>query len=121
MVATEDRQEGPGIIQEMNTVGEFLETQIPWSIETFGEGIRTEGICRHIESELVEIRENPHDLEEWIDVIILAFDGAWRTGHDVGEIVQMLFGKQFRNIHEREWASEPPPETEPSFHTGEKS
>lgn len=52
--------------------------QIEFSERTFGPGARTIGIIDHIRKELVEIEKAPDDLEEWIDVILLAFDGAWR-------------------------------------------
>lgn len=57
---------------------QFLRTQITWSTKTFGHGRRTEGICKHIEKELAEVRANPGDVREWIDIAILALDGAWR-------------------------------------------
>lgn len=54
------------------------ERAMEWSEKTFGPGMRTEGITAHIRKELLEIEEDPNSLEEWIDVMILAFDGAWR-------------------------------------------
>jgi hypothetical protein len=44
---------------------------------------RPRGSCiKHIKKELDdEIAHDPLDLGEWIDVIILGLDGAWRTGH----------------------------------------
>jgi Protein of unknown function (DUF550) len=57
----------------------FLIAKAQWSLATFGPGMRTEGICRHIEKELVEIRAKPFDLVEWVDVAFLAMDGFWRA------------------------------------------
>lgn len=83
---------------------DLINRQIEWSKRTFGPGPRTEGLIKHIEKELAEIRENPCDLEEWIDVIILALDGAWRCGErTAGEILSALCEKQRVNIHERKW------------------
>ena len=81
---------------------EFIKRQIKWSMKTFGDGLRTQGVTGHIEKELAEIRENPMDLGEWIDVIILAFDGAWRTGHSPNEIMRALRDKQLINL-KRQW------------------
>ena len=73
-----------------------------WSLRTFGSGKRTEGLCRHIEKELAEIRSKPQDLEEWIDVILLAMDGAWRAGYTDGQVADALLAKQLKN-HKRQW------------------
>jgi len=68
-----------------------------FSRKTFGPGERTKGIIDHIKKELVEIEEAPFDLSEWIDVAILALDGAWRAGHTPEEIVNALSAKQAEN------------------------
>ena len=80
----------------------YIQRQIDWSKITFGEGMRTLGIIEHISSELIEIEEQPDDLAEWVDVIILALDGAWRAGHSPKEIAEALQEKQRMNF-EREW------------------
>jgi hypothetical protein len=92
----------------------WLDRHIAWSAATFGPGPRTMGILRHIEKELAEIEKNPLDLFEWIDVIILALDGAWRHGHMPSEIVGALFAKQAINFS-RDWPP-PGPEDQPSEH-----
>jgi hypothetical protein len=73
-----------------------------WSSRTFGAGRRTEGLCRHIEKELAEIRSKPDDLEEWIDVVLLAMDGAWRAGYTAAQVAEALTAKQLKN-HARKW------------------
>lgn len=73
-----------------------------WSIETFGPGNHVEGIIDHINKEFEEIREQPQDLEEWTDIIILAIDGAWRSGHTPTQITNMLSYKQNKNMG-RKW------------------
>lgn len=57
----------------------FLVEKARWSLNTFGPGPRTRGISQHIEKELKEIEKEPYDLEEWIDVFMLATDGFWRA------------------------------------------
>lgn len=79
-----------------------LERQREFSLTTFGPGARTEGVTDHISKELNEIRAKPDDLEEWIDVIILGFDGAWRTGATSEQIVAALVAKQTKN-EGRQW------------------
>ncbi len=61
--------------------------QIEFSERTFGPGASTSRIIDHIRKELVEIENNPNDLVEWIDVILLGLDGAWRLLADKGGFV----------------------------------
>jgi len=74
-----------------------LARQAAFSALTFGPGARTEGICDHIRKELVEVAAAPGDLKEWIDVAILALDGAWRCGATPAQIIEALVAKQIRN------------------------
>lgn len=75
-----------------------LANQRYWSEVTFGPGDRHKGIIKHIQKELDEIAEDPTDLVEWIDVVILALDGAWRSaGANPDEIVAALVEKSARN------------------------
>jgi hypothetical protein len=60
-------------------------------------GPRTAGVCDHIRKELTEIEADPADLNEWVDVIILALDGAWRCGAEPAEIIAAVKAKQARN------------------------
>jgi len=76
---------------------DHLDRQREFSERTFGPGHRTNGVIDHIRKELVEIEHNPLDLDEWIDVVILALDGAWRAGHTSQAIVQALIAKQTKN------------------------
>lgn len=80
----------------------YVKQQKEWSIKTFGEGQRVEGVLKHIEKELAEIREHPQDLTEYIDVIILAMDAAWRAGFTPDEIETELRRKQLQNTL-RKW------------------
>lgn len=81
---------------------DYLYTQRRWSRITFGRGLKTQSICNHIRKELDEIVAKPLDLEEWIDVAILALDGAWRTGATPEEIIAALERKQWIN-QQRRW------------------
>lgn len=56
-----------------------LRRQIAFSLATFGPGDRMEGVIEHIIEELAEVAEGGNDPEEWIDVVILALDGLWRS------------------------------------------
>ena len=74
-----------------------LQRQRDWSGETFGPGTRTAGVIDHIRKELCEIEADPADISEWIDVVILALDGAWRAGHSPDDIIAALQAKQAKN------------------------
>lgn len=79
-----------------------LHRQRYFSLNTFGPGARTGGLLEHIRTELKEIEAAPNDLSEWIDVVILAFDGAWRAGYTSDEIASALEAKQTKN-ESRTW------------------
>jgi hypothetical protein len=91
------------------TLVSHLEHQREWSSKTFGPGPRAEGIVDHITKELAEIQQAPTDLTEWIDVVILALDGSWRSGHSPEEIVSALRAKQLKNESRTwpDWRTEP--------------
>ena len=67
-----------------------LKRQMAFSEKTFGPGNRALGICDHIRKELVEIEAAPWDLKEWMDVVTLALDGAWRSGASAEQIAAAL-------------------------------
>lgn len=64
-----------------------INKQRDWSRETFGPGARTKGVIAHIREELDEVLENPGDISEWCDLLILVLDGATRAGHTSAEII----------------------------------
>jgi uncharacterized Ntn-hydrolase superfamily protein len=68
-----------------------------WSQRTFGPDFHVEGIIDHIREELDEIAAEPHDVEEWIDVVILAFHGALRSGHSPTQVAAALEAKHKKN------------------------
>ena len=72
---------------------DHLRRQEAFSQRTFGPGQRTAGVLAHIRKELIEIERAPADLSEWIDVVILAFDGANRAGYAPWQIATALRDK----------------------------
>lgn len=81
-----------------------IEHQRAWSERTFGPRDQRGplGPLAHIRKELNEVEDDPHDLEEWVDVLILAFDGAWRAGHEPAAIIAGVKAKQAKN-ERRQW------------------
>ena len=76
--------------------------QRAFSRTTFGPGQRTAGVCDHIRKKLVEIEAEPLNISEWIDVVLLALDGAWRAGYSPEDVAKALSVKQTLN-ETRDW------------------
>lgn len=89
-------------INLIHILGDWIESKRAWSMETFGNAQRSEGIVKHIQNELIEVLDNPKDVSEWIDVILLALDGARRAGFVGEDIAYALFEKQHKN-EKRKW------------------
>jgi hypothetical protein len=102
---------------ERHNIHRYNARQRLWSRKTFGNGKRTKGIIAHIRKELAEIEAKPDDLEEWIDVVILALDGYWRHGGEPIDLMWHLQAKQDKN-YDRQWPA-PGPEDEPVEHVRE--
>ena len=86
------------VVGEPETIQTYYERQIEWSRETFGPALRTKGVIDHIRKELGEIEQKPHDLSEWVDVVILAMDGFWRHGGNAADLLPALLAKQKKNM-----------------------
>jgi hypothetical protein len=81
---------------------EYLYRQRAFSERTFGPGDRAKGVIDHIRKEMMEVESDPRDLKEWIDVVTLALDGAWRAGFSPEQIVAQLQATLARN-EARQW------------------
>lgn len=89
-----------------------------WSKATFGPGRRTKGLLEHIRRELDEVAANPDDLVEWVDVVLLAFDGYWRHGGTPEGFMDMVRYK-FSVNQARKWPP-PAPDDQPNHHVKEE-
>jgi dATP/dGTP diphosphohydrolase len=100
-----------------------IRRQMAWSLETFGPDAT--GQIPHIRKELTEIEAaNGADLEEWIDVMFLAIDGATRRAHATPEqIADMLERKLAKNRARRwpDWRTHPPRPGVPTEHIRESA
>lgn len=83
---------------------EFLQESQSWSRNTFGPPTMGsyKGILAHIEEEVEEVRKDPFDTEEWMDIVILGLDGAFRSGATPEKICQTLLKKLIKN-QARQW------------------
>jgi hypothetical protein len=76
----------------------FHDAKAAWSRATFGPGDRYTAVAAHIRKELDEVEAKPSDLTEWVDIILLAMDGAWRSaGADGAALVAAMVEKDARN------------------------
>ena len=89
-------------VRELGVLVEFLERKHMFSVATFGPGHRLHGVLDHIRKELVEVEKEPWALDEWIDIVILALDGAARQGHAPQAIVAALIDK-WRKVESRDY------------------
>lgn len=67
---------------QQNTFLDYLLRHREWGFFTFGspdDGRNSLGPLDHIKKEIKEIEDGKNDLKEWIDLIILSFDGLLRT------------------------------------------
>ena len=79
----------------------FFDEKAEWSRGEFGEVY--EGVLDHMAKEFKEVTEKPFDLEEWVDIVLLAMDGASRHAGAAGsEFVAALQAKQQKN-RARRW------------------
>ena len=83
---------------------ELLQAQFDWQTATFGPATSDSvlGVIDHLEEEIEEVKKEPKDLEEWIDIIILATGGANRAGYSPQEIMEMWVYKNAKN-KARKW------------------
>lgn len=66
-----------------NELRDLIQRQVEFSSRAFGPEDRREGILKHLAEELDEVRaaaaNGEETLPEWVDVILLGLDGAWRS------------------------------------------
>ena len=105
-------------MQQYDLIAHLLR-QRAFSRATFGPGMRSQGVIDHIRKELKEIEAEieapiPNKerlLSEWVDVILLGLDGAWRCldesnmgrqDNTAGTIAHAIEKKQSKN-EMRDW------------------
>ena len=85
-----------------NTLESLCRRQRKFSLKTFGPEQRVAGVIAHIRKELKEVEDSPSDAFEWADIVLLALDGAMRSGISPDEISQVIFDKLKIN-QSRDW------------------
>lgn len=105
----------PSITPPIAITPEWLDKRYGWSLGTFGRGCQTKRLIAHIQCELKEIETAPVDLMEWVDLILLALDGAARAGHSSKAVINGIHEKHEINL-KREWSKREGDEESPFFH-----
>lgn len=80
----------------------FLYKQKEWSYKTFGPDKRTKGVINHIKKEIKEVEQDPTNLMERVDLILLVLDGTYRQGYTPEEITEAIEKKLEINM-KRQW------------------
>lgn len=80
-------------LREASIDAAHIDRQRAWSENTFGPYPRLDGVVDHIRRELVEVVESGNDLSEWVDVLMLALDGACGSGASSQQIIDALKAK----------------------------
>ena len=80
----------------------LLYRQREFSLTTYGPGLRTGGIVKHIHTKADEVLDAPLDLVRLVDIAQLAFDAAMRAGFTPEEITAAYEAKQAIN-RRRQW------------------
>ena len=107
-------------MEAYNTAGyeeflSFLDNVSTFNNRTFGNFTLEEkanSLVKHIRSECDEIEENPTDLDEWIDVVILAMDALLRK--EEPEQILLRWARKMSNNASRDWPE--PTADKPMFH-----
>jgi len=78
--------------------------QAKWSRKTFGEDHERgpKGPLLHLQKEVQEVLENPHDIMEYVDCLFLIFDATRRAGFTYDGLVHKAFEKLEIN-QDRKW------------------
>jgi len=96
----------------MTELADFIQREKDFSANAFGNQSNL-GIIKHIRKEMLEVEDSPEDVFEWVDIILLAIDGALRAGYSSVEVAIALEEKLSIN-EAREWG--PIVEGEPIEH-----
>lgn len=87
-----------------------LRRQFDLCERTFGPESRCDGFV-HVVKPWNELWGDPTDGSDWIDVMLAAIDGAWRTGFTPEQIVSALQEQQLMNESRTDWRTSDPDKT----------
>ena len=63
-----------------------------WQRKQFGESRNIDGVIKHLRKEILEA-ENTYNENEWCDIVLLACQGAWRSGWSPWSFTLALWSK----------------------------
>lgn len=83
----------------------FWNAQAEWSRATFGSDTERgpQGPLKHLRKEVDEVLANPHDLEEYADLLFLVFDATRRAGFSYLDLDNAAWMKLEKN-KQRVWS-----------------
>lgn len=82
-------------MNDLKKLNDFLTDRWAFSQKTFGTIQQRDcmGPLRHLEKEVKELIEKPHDHLEWADCFLLLLDAAKRKGHSLEDLVDFASQK----------------------------
>lgn len=89
-----------------NDMEDFWHRRNNWSELTFGNPADRgpEGPLKHLRKEVSEGLDKPTDLMEYVDMLFLVFDAAWRAGFSYHDLLHGAFAKLAIN-KKRKWGT----------------
>ena len=108
MLSSHINQNSPTAAKTFDLIA-HLHRQREFSYRTFGKEPNLGRVINHLRKEIEEVAADPKDIFEWIDVMKLAMDGAYRAGYSPEQIAAALDEKQ-HILENRKW---PDPNTIP--------
>jgi hypothetical protein len=73
-----------------------------WADSTFGGNRKPKSVIAHLAKEVMELYDDPTDLSEYADVLILTLNAAKLAGYDVNLLVLGIEAKMIIN-KQRKW------------------
>lgn len=80
----------------------FFEEHRRWSLRTFGKR-KPEPPLYHLQEEVEEMLDNPKDIKEYADGILLIMDAAQNAGFTPEEVIAAMMQKFHTDLVHRKW------------------
>ena len=93
---------------------ELFYDHVNWSLKTFGVDKTSIACLNHMEKEVQEAKQSPHDIMEYVDIALLLFDALARVGFTYDDFKKAIERKIYINKN-RKWNVSTNKDT-PSFH-----
>lgn len=83
----------PILLNTSNALDLLIEQHTEFSIKTFGKNRDPKGPLKHLLKEVNEVIENPEDVTEFADCLLLTIDSIRLNGHTLNDVIVAAFNK----------------------------